>query len=101
MRGYGMTTAQLLEVHQAVLPEVAKITEILVGAGAHHVAHMFEVGTAPTTGELTDLVEMLRRFRSLAMTSVAATLSESIDTAVEALLADYLAQFIATSADVG
>lgn len=101
MRGYGMTTAQLLEVHDAVVPEVVKITDILVSAGAAHVAHMFEVGSAPTTGELSELVEMLRRFRSLAMTSVAATLSESIDTTVEALLADYLAQFIARSADAG
>jgi DNA-binding transcriptional MerR regulator len=99
MRGYGMTTAQLLEVYRAVAPEVDRITEILVAAGAQHVAHMFEVGAAPTTGDLENLVEMLQRFRSLAMTSVAATLTESIDRTVEALLADYLAQFVAKTSD--
>lgn len=99
MRGYGMTTEQLLAVHRAVLPEVETITQILVNAGAEHVAHMFEVGSAPTTGDLADLVEMLQRFRALAMTSVAATLSESIDRTVEALLADYLAQFVATTGE--
>jgi len=99
MRGYGMTTAQLLEVYQAVAPEVDRITEILVTAGAQHVAHLFDVGSEPTTGDLEDLVEMLQRFRSLAMTSVAATLTESIDRTVEGLLADYLAQFVAKTSD--
>lgn len=99
MRGYGMTTAQLLEVYQGVAPEVDRITEILVTAGAQHVAHLFEVGSATTTGDLEDLVEMLQRFRSLAMTSVTATLTESIDRTVEALLADYLSQFVAKTSD--
>lgn len=99
MRGYGMTTAQLLEVYKGVAPEVDRITEILVTAGAQHVAHLFEVGSATTTGDLEDLVEMLQRFRSLAMTSVTATLTESIDRTVEALLADYLAQFVAKTSD--
>ena len=99
MRGDGMTTAQLLEVYQAVAPEVDRITEILVTAGAEHVAHLFDVGSEPTTGDLEDLVEMLQRFRSLAMTSVAATLTESIDRTVEGLLADYLAQFVAKTSD--
>ena len=99
MRGYGMTTAQLLEVYQAVAPEVDRITEILVTAGAQHVAHLFDVGSEPTTGDLEDLVEMLQRFRSLAMTSVSATLTESIDRTVEGLLADYLAQFVAKTSD--
>lgn len=101
MRGYGMTTEQLLALHRAVLPEVETITQILVNAGAEHVAHMFEVGSAPTTGDLTELVEMLQRFRSLAMTSVTATLSESIDHTIEALLADYLAQFVAKATETG
>lgn len=101
MRSYGMSTAQLVEVHRAVVPEVDAITEILVNAGAQHVAHMFEIGSAPTTGDLADLVELLQRFRSLAMTSVAATLAESIDRTVEALLADYLAQFVAKTSDTG
>ena len=99
MRGYGMTTAQLLEVYQAVAPEVDRITEILVTAGAEHVAHLFDVGSEPTTGDLEELVEMLQRFRSLAMTSVTSTLTESIDRTVEVLLADYLAQFVAKTSD--
>jgi hypothetical protein len=101
MRGYGMTTAQLLDVHQAVVPEVDRITETLVTAGAEHVAHMFEIGAAPTTGDLENLVDMLQRFRSLAMTSVAATLTESVDRTIEALLADYLGQFVAKTSDAG
>jgi DNA-binding transcriptional MerR regulator len=99
MRGYGMTTAQLIDVYRAVAPEVDRITDILVTAGAQHVAHLFEVGAAPTTGDLENLVEMLQRFRTLAMTSVTATLTESIDHTVEALLADYLAQFVAKTSD--
>lgn len=99
MRGYGMTTEQLLDVHGEVVPEVDKITEILVGAGARHVSHMFEIGSAPTTGDVADLVEMLQRFRTLAMSSVEATLSDSIDRTIEALLADYLARFVDAKSD--
>jgi DNA-binding transcriptional MerR regulator len=101
MRGYGMTTEQLLDVQFAVVPEVDTITEILVGAGARHVSHMFEVGSAPTTGDVAELVDMLQRFRSLAMSSVAATLSDSIDRTIEALLADYLARFVDAKSDAG
>lgn len=94
MRGYGMSTKQMLNIHKAVVLEIDKVTEILVSAGAGQVAHMFAVGDATTTGDVEDLVALLRRFRTLAMRSVTATLSDSIDRTVEGLLADYLAQLI-------
>lgn len=93
MRSHGMTTELLLTLHQKTLPAVERISHLLVGAGAAHVADRF-VGERDTDAAVGELVTMLTRFRDLAMTSVTASLAASIEATIEDLLADYLAQTV-------
>lgn len=94
MREYGMSLATLLEVHSKVVPAVDRISQILVTAGAAHVASTFETTGAPSNADVGELVQMLTRFRALAMTSVTATLASSIDRTIEELLTEYLAHVV-------
>ena len=94
MRGYGMAMDDVLDLHERVASAVDEISRMLVDAGAKQVASSFQPGAAPDSEQLTELVDTLARFRSLAMTSVTATLARSIETTVEGLLGDYLEQFL-------
>lgn len=97
MRRHGMATDTLIALHQSIVPAVDRISELLVAAGATHLAPRFVTGTAPTGADVADLVELLTRFRALAMTSVTATLATSIEKTVENLLSEYLAHFVRTA----
>lgn len=97
MRAYGMTTATLLDVHQRVEPAVDQISEILVSAGAAHLAPRFVSPEPPTSADVAELVTMLTRFRALAMASVTATLTVSIERTIEGLLSEYLAHYVRTT----
>ena len=92
MRGYGVDTATLLDVHRRIGPKVDEISAILVGAGAGQLGPRFE--RPPTSADVDELVTMLTRWRTLALTSVAATLAQSIEDTIEGLLAAYLAQYV-------
>jgi hypothetical protein len=94
MREYGMTTDRLIALHLAIQPAVDQIGELLVSAGARHLAPRFPTDSAPTSADVAELVEVLTRFRTLAMTSVTATLATSIEKTVENLLSEYLAHFV-------
>ncbi len=96
MHGYGMTTAALLAIHRDVVPLVDQITEKLVSVGVAHLADHF---TAPSDHpqEISELVTMLIRFRTLATSSVTATLDSSIERRVEHLLTEYLAAAVGRS----
>ncbi|WP_341928087.1 MerR family transcriptional regulator [Nocardioides psychrotolerans] len=98
MREHGMDTASVLAVHQKVLPSLDQISQVLVKAGAAHVAEHFTGDAPPTSDEIARLVTMLTRFRALAMASVAATLAASIEETIEDLLADYLADTVVDGA---
>lgn len=97
MREYGMSTDTLIALHLAIEPAVDRISELLVGTGAKHLAPRFVTDTAPTGADVAELVEVLTRFRALAMTSVTATLATSIEKTVENLLSEYLAHFVRTA----
>lgn len=102
MRTHGMSTAALVDVHRQVEPAVARIGEILVAAGAAQLAPGF-LEAEGTDNDVGELVALLTRFRTLAMTSVTATLSAAIEERIESLLTDYLAATVlaGTTEDVG
>lgn len=95
MHGYGMTTTTLLAIHRDVVPLVDQITDKLVSVGVAHLADHFRA-PAEHASEVSDLVTMLIRFRTLATSSVTATLDSSIERKVERLLTEYLAAFMET-----
>lgn len=98
LREYGMTTESMIRLHLDIAPAVDRISQLLVKAGAEHLGPRFVHDTAPTSADVSDLVEVLTRVRALAMTSVSATLANSIENSVETLLSEYLAHFVRTTA---
>lgn len=101
MRGYGVGTATLLEIHHDVVPLVDQITQRLVAVGVAHLRDYFDFEEEPSSNNVSELVTMLIRFRSLATASVTATLDSSIEQTVEELLTQYLASFVTKSTDAG
>ena len=101
MRKHGLTTERLLEVHTAIVPEIDRITAILVEAGVRHFLPLFEADGTPAAGDIAHLVDLLQRFRALTMSSVNATLSDSLDHTIEGLLADYLSRYVDDASDAG
>lgn len=99
MRRHGLTTARLLEVHAAVVPEIDRITAILVEAGVQHFVPLFEVDGTTGAGDLANLVDLLQRFRALTMSSVNATLSDSLDRTIERMLTDFLSRYVDHTSD--
>lgn len=95
MRGFGVSYDTLIDVHEQVLPHIAEISRILVQAGAAHVLPKITPGKSlPDDTEVAELVTMLVRFRTQAVASVTATLAHSIESTIEALVSQLLAEFI-------
>lgn len=95
IRGYGVSFDKLIDLHEQIVPLVDQISEMLVQAGAEHVANRIKPGEAlPADTEIAELITMLVRFRTQAVASVTATLASSIESTIESLasriLADYL-----------
>lgn len=99
MRGYGVSTEDLLRIHLDVVPLVDQITQHLVAAGVRHLAGHFDVEGEPSSSNVSELVTMLIRFRALATASVTSTLDSSIESTVEELLTQYLSSFIIKQTD--
>jgi DNA-binding transcriptional MerR regulator len=97
MRGYGMAMGTVLDLHERIQPQVDDISRLLVQAGAEHLGRRFGPDNPPSADDITALLSMLIRFRTLAMTSVTATLAVSIEQTIERALANYLATFMAAS----
>lgn len=97
LREYGMTAESMIRLHLEIAPAVDRISQLLVDAGAQHLGPRFVRDTAPTSADVSDLVEVLTKVRMLAMTSVSATLANSIENSVETLLSEYLAHFVRTT----
>lgn len=97
MREFGMHNDTLIALHLDIVPAVDKISQLLVTAGATHLAPRFVTDAPPTSGDVDDLVTMLTRFRTLAMTAVSATLAASIENTIEGLLTEYLAHYVRTT----
>jgi hypothetical protein len=104
IRGYGMSMNKLVDLHEHIVPLIDQISEMLVRAGAEHVADRIKPGEAlPADTEIAELITMLVRFRTQAVASVTATLASSIESTIESLVSQILAEYLERSpeSDVG
>jgi DNA-binding transcriptional MerR regulator len=104
IRGYGVSMDKLIDLHEHIVPLVDQISEMLVRAGAEHVADRIKPREAlPADTEIAELITMLVRFRTQAVASVTATLASSIESTIESLVSRILADYLERSpdADVG
>ncbi len=97
MREHGMSMDKLVELHLQLVPAIDGISQSLVAAGVELLGHRFESDAPPTSADVAELVTLLTRFRTLALTSVTDTLANSIEQTIEGLLAEYLAHFVRTT----
>lgn len=84
----------VLRVHERIEPMLDEISTILVNAGAGHVAESMTTDSVTDSEDLAGLIAMLVRFRTLAMTSVTATLGHSLETTIEKMLGDHLTTIV-------
>ncbi|MFZ0906082.1 MAG: MerR family transcriptional regulator [Mycobacterium sp.] len=100
IRGYGVSMEKLVDLHENIVPLVDQISEMLVRAGAEHVADRIKPREAlPADTEIAELITMLVRFRSQAVASVTATLASSIESTIESLVSRILADYLERSPD--
>ena len=95
VRGYGIAIGTLVDVHDAVLPHIDAISNILVQAGLTRVQEIIKPGESlPDDTEIAELITMLVRFRTQAVTAVTASLATSIESTIESLVSNLLADFV-------
>lgn len=95
IRGYGVQLDKLIDLHEQIVPEIDKISEMLVRAGAEHVLDRIKPGQAlPADAEIAELITMLVRFRTQAVATVTATLASSIESNIESLVSRILADYL-------
>jgi DNA-binding transcriptional MerR regulator len=100
IRQYGISTDKLIDIHEQVSPLVDEISGILVRAGVDHVADRIKPGAAlPPDTEVAELITMLVRFRTQAVSAVSATLTFSIESTIESVVSQMLAEFIEKEAE--
>jgi hypothetical protein len=101
IRGYGISTDKLIDLHEQILPKIDEISDLLVRAGADHVMHRLKPGAAlPADAEIAELITMLVRFRTQAVATVTSTLASSIESNIESLVSRVLADYLQQSSDV-
>lgn len=98
MRGFGMPVEALVRLHLDVVARVDEISRALVDEGVRQIGDRLSSHVEPSSAELGELVATMTRFRELAMSTVTATLAESMERTIEGLLADYLAQTVTSDA---
>ncbi|MGZ4530408.1 MAG: MerR family transcriptional regulator, partial [Mycobacterium sp.] len=87
IRGYGVKLEKLVDLHEQIVPEIDKISDMLVRAGAEHVLDRIKPGEPlPADAEIAELITMLVRFRTQAVATVTATLASSIESNIESLV---------------
>src|SRR5271166_1273712 len=100
IRGYGVSMEKLIDLHEHIVPLVDQIGEMLVRAGAEHVADRIKPREAlPADTEIAELITMLVRFRTQAVASVTDTLASSIESTIESLVSRILAEYLERSPD--
>jgi DNA-binding transcriptional MerR regulator len=98
IRGYGVSMEKLIDLHEQIVPLLDQVSEMLVHAGAEHVADRIKPGAAlPADTEIAELITMLVRFRTQAVASVTATLASSIESTIESLVSRILADYLERS----
>ena len=90
VRRYGLAMEELVALHQVLTPGIEEIARTLVAAGAARVAQDWKPGDAPSSEDMSELIEMLVRFRTLAISSVMATLEGAIENDIRERLTDLL-----------
>jgi DNA-binding transcriptional MerR regulator len=104
IRGYGLSLDKMIDLHENIVPLIDQISEMLVRTGAEHVRDSIKPREAlPADTEIAELITMLVRFRTQAVASVTATLASSIETTIESLVSQILAEYLERTpdADVG
>lgn len=98
IRGYGVDLQKLIDLHEQIVPEIDKISDLLVRAGAEHVIDRIKPGEPlPADAEIAELLTMLVRFRTQAVATVTATLASSIESNIESLVSRILADYLEAS----
>jgi DNA-binding transcriptional MerR regulator len=100
IRQYGVAMSKLVDVHEQVAPLIDQISDILVQAGVEEVIDRLKPGTAlPPDTELAELITMLVRLRTQAVSAVSATLAFSIESSIESAVGQILGDLIDKEAD--
>jgi len=101
IRSYGVKLDKLVDLHEQIVPEIDKISDMLVRAGAEHVMDRIKPGEPlPADAEIAELITMLVRFRTQAVATVTATLASSIESNIESLVGRILADYLESSPSV-
>lgn len=101
IRGYGVKFDKLIDLHEQIVPQIDKISDMLVRAGAEHVLDRIKPGEPlPADAEIAELITMLVRFRTQAVATVTATLASSIESNIESLVGRILADYLESSSSV-
>jgi DNA-binding transcriptional MerR regulator len=100
IRQYGVATDKLVDLHEQIEPLIDQISALLVQAGVEHVVDRIKPGAElPPDTEVAELITMLVRFRTQAVSAVTATLAFSIETTIESAVSQVLGDYIAKAAD--
>ncbi len=91
---------KLIDLHEQIVPQIDKISDLLVRAGAEHVMDRIKPGEPlPPDAEVAELITMLVRFRTQAVATVTATLASSIESNIESLVSHILADYLEHSSE--
>jgi DNA-binding transcriptional MerR regulator len=102
IRSYGVRLDKLIDLHEQIVPEIDKISDLLVRAGAEHVMDQIKPGQAlAADAEVAELITMLVRFRTQAVATVTATLAASIESNIESLVSRILSDYLEQSSETG
>lgn len=100
MRQYGVSSDTLIDLFEQLQPHVDAISAILVQAGVDQVSDRIKPGEAlPGDTVVAELITMLVRFRTQAVTSVTGMLAYAIESTIESVVGQMLADYVETSAD--
>jgi len=95
IRQYGVSTDKLIDLHEQIAPLIDQISGLLVAAGVEEVLHRINPGAAvPPDTEVAELITMLVRFRTQAVSAVSATLAFSIESTIESAVGRILGDLI-------
>lgn len=99
IRQYGVAIDKLIDLHEQIAPLIDQISAILVQAGVEEVLDRINPGAPlPPDTEIAELITMLVRFRTQAVSAVSATLAFSIESTIESMVGEVLGKVI-TGAD--
>jgi DNA-binding transcriptional MerR regulator len=95
IRQYGVAPGKLIDLHEQIAPIIDQISGLLVQAGIEEVIHRIKPGEAlPPDTEVAELITMLVRFRTQAVSAVSATLAFSIESTIESAVGQILGDLI-------